>query len=374
MLHKLRITDLEVILMKAGYRGNWIFIRLHTSSGLIGLGEASQSGNDSLVIKATKKLVEQIKGENPLQVEVLWKKMVKESRILDSYAGRVGATAISAIDQCLWDIRGKFFNLPIWRIMGGYHHKKVQLYANINRGLTDRSTNGFAEKAKKALKTGFKAIKCAPFDEVHYQNYRKKDLELGIERIKQIRSYIGAKIKLLVDCHSRFNLPLALEIIEKLQDYNIYWLEEPVSRVDIDAMRDLSKKSVINIAGGESYFGLLRFWDSIIRGTIHIIMPDVKHAGGLTECKRIATIACIKNIPVAPHNPSGPISTMASVHFATSIPNFLILEYAFDEVEWRERITQPNETVEEGFIQLTDKPGLGIKLKNWVTSEYRIHL
>ena len=170
----MRITDLEVILMKAGHRGDWIFIQLQTSSGLIGLGEASQSGNDSLVIKATKELVEQIRGENPLQVGVLWKKMVLESRILDSYAGRVGATAISAVDQCLWDIRGKYFNLPIWRILGGCHHKKVQLYANINRGLTDRSPNGFAEKAKKALKTGFTAIKCAPFDDVHYKNYRKR--------------------------------------------------------------------------------------------------------------------------------------------------------------------------------------------------------
>lgn len=370
----MRITDLEVILMKAGHRGNWIFIQLHTSCGLVGLGEASQSGDDLFVINAIKELVEQIRGENPLQVEVLWKKMVKESRIFDNYSGRVGATAISAIDQTLWDIRGKYFDLPICRILGGCHHKKVQLYSNINRGLIDRSPNGFAEKAKKALKTGYKAIKCAPFDRVHYQNYRKKNFELGIDRIKQVRSCIGPEIKLLVDCHCRFNLPLALKIIDKLHDCNIYWLEEPVSRRDLDAMRELCQKSVINIAGGESYFGLKGFWDPISKGSMHIIMPDVKHAGGFSECKNIATIAHINNIPVAPHNPSGPISTMASVHFATSIPNFLILEYAFGEVEWRNRITQPEETIKEGFIHLTEKPGLGIKLKNCVTSEYKIHL
>ena len=154
----MRITDLEVILIKAGQRGNWIFIQLNTSCGIIGLGEASQSGDDSLVIEAIKELVEQIRGDNPLQVELIWKKMVQESRILDSYTGRVGATAISAIDQTLWDIRGKYFGLPIWRILGGCHHKKVQLYANINRGLIDRSPDGFAEKAKKALKTGFKEL------------------------------------------------------------------------------------------------------------------------------------------------------------------------------------------------------------------------
>ena len=372
----MKITELELIELDASPRGNWIFVRVHTDAGLSGLGEASQSGNDGLVKAALQQMGERLKGEDPTAVEVLWEKMARAANIFSGDAGRVGATAISAVDQALWDLAGKALEVPVWRLWGGKRRDKVRLYANLNRGTRDRSPEGFAKAAGAAVEAGFRAVKCTPFDEVNSGNFARdgveRDIDLGVERLAAARREIGPDIELLVDCHCRFDLSWAMALARKVEDLNLYWLEEPVPRNQVEALREIKQSSGQRIAGGEAFFGREGFWDTVVGDAVHIIMPDVKHAGGLTECRRIAALAEMRQIAVAPHSPAGPVSTMAGVHLAASISNFLVLEFAFGEVDWRASLIRPAEKVVDGFVEVPETPGLGFELDEAVAAAHRV--
>jgi galactonate dehydratase len=372
----MKITELELIEIEASPRGNWIFVRLHTDAGLSGLGEASQSGNDGLVKAALEQMGHRLKGQDPTNVEVLWEKMARSGNIFSGDAGRVGGTAISAVDQALWDLAGKALKVPVWRLWGGRRRDRVRLYANLNRGTRDRSPAGFAAAAAGAVEAGFRAVKCTPFDEVRSSDFARdhveRDIDLGVERLAAARREIGDDIELLVDCHCRFDLAGALSLARKVEGLNLYWLEEPVPRHQVGAMREICRQSGLRIAGGEGFFGREGFWETIIGDAVHVIMPDVKHAGGLTECRRIAALAEMRQIAVAPHSPAGPVSTMAGVHLSASIANFLVLEYAFGEVDWRGGLIRPAERVEDGYIAVPDSPGLGIELDEAVAAAHQI--
>jgi galactonate dehydratase len=302
--------------------------------------------------------------------------MVRASGIFSGDAGRVGATAISAVDQALWDIAGKALDVPVWRLLGGKRRDKVRLYANLNRGTKDRSAQGFADAASRAVDAGFSAVKATPFDEVHWRRMDRagleRDADIGVERLVQTRRAIGDEIELLVDCHQRFDLALAMKVAAKTLPLNLYWFEEPVPREKVEAMRHITLHSGHTTAGGEALFGREQFWDYIAEGAVHVIMPDVKHAGGITECRRIAALAEVKQISVAPHSPAGPVSMMAGVHLAATISNFTVLEYAFGEVDWRSQLTRPAEAIQNGYIKVPDAPGLGIELDEAMLAAHRL--
>ena len=372
----MKITRLELHQVDASHRGNWIFVQLHTDAGLSGLGEASQSGNDGLVVAALEQLGQRIKGEDPTQVEALWEKMARGSAIFSGDAGRIGATALSAVDQALWDLAGKALDVPAWQLMGGKRRDVVRIYANLNRGTRDRSPQGFADAARRAVDAGFSAVKCTPFDEVHWRRMDRhgveRDADKGIERLYKAREAIGDEVELLVDCHQRFDLALAFEVAEKVRPLNLYWFEEPVPRGQVDALRQLRLHSGQTIAGGEALVGREGFWDYIAQGAVDVLMPDVKHAGGITECRRIAAMAEVVQMPVAPHSPAGPVSTMAGGHLAATIANFTILEYAFGEVEWRGELVSPREEITDGHISVPDAPGLGLELDEAVLAAHEL--
>lgn len=362
----MKITGVEPMEIAASSRGNWIIAAVETNAGIRGIGEASQSGNDRLTKEALLQLGERIEGMDPTQPEVIWEQMARCTDIFSGGVGRALATAISALDQAIWDIAGKALEVPVWRLLGGKRREKIRLYANLNRGTTDRSVEGFATAAKRAVEAGFRAIKCTPFDEVRHDNIDRdgieRDLNLGVARIAACREAAGEEVELLVDCHCRFNEFLAQNVADKVRGLNLYWFEEPLPRDQTEAMRTFCQNSGLVIAGGESFFGRQGFLDYVDRRAVHVIMPDVKHAGGISECRRIAAMAETKNIPVAPHNPAGPVSTIASVHIAATIQNFLILEYAFGEVSWRHELVTPEEQIEDGFMVVPTEPGLGIEL------------
>lgn len=372
----MRIEKLEIIEVGAGARGNWIFVRLHTDVGLTGLGEASQSGNDELVKAVLLQLGQRLKSRDAEQIEILWQEMARVSGIFSGEVGRVEATALSAVDQAVWDLNGKALGVPVWRLLGGRHREAVRVYANLNRGTVDRSPQGFATAAARAVDAGFSAVKSTPFDEVHYSRQDRDDVtravDCGVERLNVTRVAIGRQIELLVDCHRRFDLALALRVAEQVRSLNLFWFEEPVPPEQVDAMVEICRQSGHTIAGGEAFFGREAFWPYVSRTACHVAMPDVKHAGGLTECKRIASLAEVKQIPIAPHNPAGPVSTIASVHLAAATPNFLILEYPFGEVDWRDQLVCPPERIENGFIAVPELPGLGIELDEDQLAAHRV--
>jgi len=360
------ITHIEIHRVDASARGHWIFVQIHTDAGISGVGEASQSGNDGLVMAVLDQLGMKLVGADPTQVEVLWERMARGGGVFSGDAGRIGATALSAVDQALWDLAGKALEVPAWQLMGGKRRDRVRVYANLNRGTRDRSPQGFADAASRAVDVGFSAVKSTPFDEVHWRRMDKegitRDTAIGIERLEKTREAIGDNVELLVDCHQRFDLALAFKVADQVRPLNLYWFEEPVPCGQVDALRQLRLHSGHNVAGGESLVGREGFWDYITKEAVDVLMPDVKHAGGITECRRIASLAEVVQMPIAPHSPAGPVSTMAGVHLAATTANFTVLEYAFGEVDWRSELVRPAEEIAEGYIQVPDRPGLGIEL------------
>ena len=371
----MKVDHLEIFEVAASHRGNWILVRLRTDAGLSGLGEASQSGDDAGTVALLKRLGTLLEGEDPTTVEALWQKAAGDPGIADG--GVPGATALGAVDQALWDIAAQAQGQPLWRFLGGNGDRaRIPLYANLNRGTRDRSSSGFAEAAKRAVVAGFKAVKSTPFDEVHNTGQHGAGIvaaaEAGLDRLRATRAAIGADIELLVDCHQRFDLESAMEIARRVEPLDLYWLEEPVPDGDVEALRQLVRESGQRIAGGEGIHEPERFSEYIDGPAVHVLMPDVKQAAGLTPCRRVAAQANEAGIPISPHNPSGPVYTMASAHLAAASDNFLCLEYAFGEVEWRHQLVAPQERVIDGHIELSEAAGLGLEFDEAVLAAHRV--
>ena len=350
-------------------RGGWLFVRVHTDAGLVGLGEASQGGDDDLVrAYVERRLKRELVGRDPRQVEPL------ATGLLARASGRVEATGVSAVEQALWDVWGQALGQPIWALLGGRHRDRVVLYANVNRATFDRSPAGFAESARRAVGDGFRAVKCAPFDDVSYRfpdrEANLRGIAAGIERIAAIREAIGGGVRLMVDCHSRFDVPTAIQVARELEPLDLAWLEEPVPSTDLDGLERIREHSPMPIAGGESLVGRTGFWEAVRRRVLDVIMPDVKHVGGILELRKVAALAEPARVSVSPHNPSGPVSTLASVHVCATIPNFLALEYPWGETPWRGELLTPPEVLSDGAIAIPDRPGLGFALNEETVREH----
>jgi galactonate dehydratase len=263
-------------------------------------------------------------------------------------------------------------------LLGGKLRDRLRLYANINRHVTDRSPAGFAQAARQAVEQGFGAIKLAPFDELrapdHIRTGPQAAWRPGVERVKAVRAAIGEEVELAVDCHQRMEVSEALVVAEALAEYNLFWYEEPVADIFPEKLAEITAAAPMPTASGERVYALEGFRPFLTERIVDVIMPDVKHDGGLLETKRIADAARLNQILVAPHNPTGPVATAASSQVMCTVTNFLILEYAWGEVDWRAELLEPAERIEDGYLLLPEGPGLGHRLNPAVVKTHAISL
>ena len=365
----MKITDIEAIVVQVNRRGDWVFVLVHTDAGLTGLGEASHSGNDALLLQVLAQWRGSLAGQDPLCIELLW------NRLRKPHGGRVENTALSAIEQALWDIMGQSLNAPIRTLFGGAVRERLRLYANINRHVAQRAPEGFAHAARQAVDQGFGAIKLAPFDELtspdHARTGPRAAWRAGVERVRAVRAAIGDEIELAVDCHGRMDASEALVVAQELAACRLFWYEEPVPDTYIEELARVSQAVPMPTASAESLFALEGFRPFLTRRVVDVLMPDVKHDGGLLETKRIAGAARMSQTLIAPHNPAGPIATAATAQVISTVSNFLILEYAWGEVEWRAELLQPAERIEDGYLLLPEGPGLGHRLNPEMIERHR---
>lgn len=392
------LSSLEVIRLRASPTTTILIVRLATADGRTGLGEGSAAGSDVAVAIAASELFAAALVDRPVESIAA---LIDELRVrAGPTPGIARATAVSALEQALWDLRGQQVDLPVWALLGGRRRTHVPLYANINRGLSDRSPEGFAGRARQAGVAGFSAIKCAPFDGVRPEAIReigtRRAIELGIERVDAVRQAIG-DLELMVDCHGRFDQETAIEVAHRLADFKPLWFEEPLStHPDMHVLasvrdgepaahhgapdraygglRDVAMASPIPVAGGEFFFGLAQFEDVLQIGALRYLMPDVKHCGGLWEALRIGTLAEAHGVAVAPHNPSGAVATLASAHLGVALVAFDRLEFQWLEVPWRAELLDPPEQIAAGTLLLPDGPGLGARLNAKTVAAHRIPL
>ena len=356
----IKIKTIETEIVEVNHRGNWLFVKLHADDGTVGVGEASHGRDDTRIQEVIDTLKPVLIGWNPFQLEAF------RQRFYHDTESHTYHTALSGIEQAMCDLTGKVLDMPSYQLLGGKCREKIRLYANINRATVDRTPFGFASNAERAVAEGFTAIKCAPFDDVSTANISSGSLTpaicSGIDRIRTIRAAIGGDIDLMVDCHSRFNPGILIQVAKELEDLHLFWIEDAVSLDNLDAFAYASRSIGIPIATGERLRTLTDFERLLRRAEVDYILPDVKHVGGISGLKKIATLAAARNVMVTPHNPSGPVATAASVQCMASVPNFAILEYAWGEVEWRSSLVSPAEKIVNGFIEVPDRPGLGITL------------
>jgi len=365
----MRITRIEPIVVEVTERGDWVFVLVHTDAGIIGLGEASHSLNDALLVATLEVFADRVVGEDPLAIRKIW-------RMLSGVCGgRITHTAVSAIDQALWDILGQHLGMPIHALFGGAVRRKLRLYANINRHVRDRSPEGFAAAARQAVDEGFTAVKLAPFDELrgpdHVRTGPRAAWRPGVDRVRAVRTAIGDEIDLAIDCHGRMEASEAIVVGRELENCNLMWYEEPVKHTFPDQLALISRSVPMPTASAESVFGVEGFRPFLLERVADVLMPDVKHCGGLSEMQSIADAARLKQLLIAPHNPSGPVATVSTAHSVCTIPNFTVLEYAWGEVDWRADLITPREPVQDGYLIVSDTPGLGYRLNMDVVAAHR---
>ena len=357
----LRVTGLEVFLIDVSEKGNWVFVRLKTNQGLTGLGEASHGmpGGAKRLEGALHmrtllgEFFELVRNESPFNLQ-----QYRSRGRAKAKAGKLSAaTAFSAIEQALWDLCGKAAGVPVCDLLGGRLRSELPIYANINRATIARTPQAFAANAAAAVKEGFRILKAAPFD-----GFPKITVDTGIACVEAIRKAAGPATEVYIDCHSNFDVPLSIEVAKRLEPANLGWYEEPVPPERIAETLTIKKAIRQRMAGGEILFGMEGFRDLCEQHAVDVIMPDVKHCGGLLEGSRIAALAEMNGVEVSPHNPAGPVSTAASAHLCAGIPNFRVLEYQWGEVPWRGELVTPAEVFTKGSLTISEKPGYGIEL------------
>ncbi len=353
----MKITDVKAYTMDA-FRTNWTFIKVETDEGLYGWGEASLGTREKALEGCVEDLKRMVVGRNPLEIEKMWFEVYR-----DSYwkGGPVFLSALSGIEIAMWDITGKYFNTPIYGLLGGKMRDRVVMYANA--WFTGaKKPEEFAQKARETVALGIRALKWDPFGKAH-MTLTRREMDDAVACVAAVREAAGPHTELLIECHGRFNPYTAIEISRELAPFKPMLMEEPVVPDNMDSLARVREHSLVPVAAGERFYSKYHFWDALHKGAIDIAQPDVFHTGGMMESKKIAAMCEACHIPVSFHNPSGPISNAAILQLAACVPNFMIHEIMLTDGSFRFDITDEEVVYEDGCILIPDKPGLGIDVR-----------
>ena len=376
---RLRVTGFELLPVRATERTVWLLVRVRTDAGLTGLGEASDAFGFANTTKADAARMEAelrglfglVEGRSPLEIE-----RFRQRGMALAAKGLVQATAFSAIEQALWDLAGQALDVPTAALFGGAVRDHLAVYANVNRATSPRTPQGFANAARAAVAEGFRSIKAAPWDGFPAAGSPLDRIDAavqaGIAAARAMRDAVGPDVEVMVDCHSFFDIETAVRVARELESVRLAWYEEPVPPEKLDDTLAIRTRIAQPMAGGEVLFGVAGFAGLARTKAVDVIMPDVKHCGGLLELTRIAAMADADGVTVAPHNPSGPVSTAASVQVCAVLRNFRLLELQWGEASWRSEVLNPPEQFVKGSIAVPSRPGFGVALNDRVVRAHPI--
>ena len=352
----MKVIDIKTFTVDC-FRTNWVFVKVYTDEGIDGVGEATLEYKEKALLGAVEHIKEYLVGQDPRDVERHYHDIYR-----DAYwrGGAVLMSALSAVETALWDILGKSLNVPVYRLLGGKIRDKVRIYV-IGWFAGAKTPQEFAEKAKIAVQRGVTAMKWDPFGK-NYLEISNKDLNTALECVGAVRDAVGGEVDLLIEGHGRFNVPTGIKIAKQLEQFGIMFFEEPVPPDNLEALKAVRDKSPVAISAGERLYTRQAFRELFEKRAADYIQPDISHAGGIMELKKIAAIAESCYIPFAPHNPSGPVANAATLQLAACVPNFSILEIMYSDVDWRKDVTNEALEYSDGYISIPDKPGIGIEI------------
>ncbi len=355
----MKITGIRTSMMRVD-RQNWLFVHIDTDAGITGIGEASLEGKEKTVEAAIYDLARYLNGQDPARIQHHWQAMYRHGFWR---GGVILNSALSGLEQALWDIKGKALGVPVYELLGGKTRDYIKVYTHCG-GPTPEIA---AERAVALVKAGYKALKFGT-------GRAGSDGRAAARRVgammAAVRAAVGPDIELMLDNHGQSAPGDAIEIMHALEPSGLLFYEEPTPPDNVMALQKVSEaRANVRLATGERLFTKWGYRELLERQLVDIIQPDICHDGGILETRNIAAMAEAYYVKVAPHNPNGPVATAASVQLAASIPNVLILELAQSE-PFRTNVQKQGLKVEDGVIKVPTAPGLGIELDDAVIAAH----
>lgn len=359
----MKIIGVRAVVVQAQMR-NWVFVKVETDEAITGWGEASLEWKTRGVVGCVEDLAPMILGEDPRRIEHLYQIMNRHAFFR---AGVVGMSALSGIEQACWDIWGKSLGVPVYQLLGGAVRDSIRMYDHLGGGemqalyLQDQPER-MAGRARESVADGYSAIKVLvvpisePLDGMAVLRHADRCMAA-------IREAVGDDVEIMVDLHGRTTPAMAIQFGEVLRPYRPWFMEEPCPPENVEGMVEVARALPgIPIATGERLVTRFQFRPLLERGACAVIQPDLCHCGGLWEARKIAAMAEVYYVSVAPHNPLGPVATAAAIHFGIATPNFLIQEAIRSDVPWRDEVVRFPVEVVDGRVGLPTRPGLGIEV------------
>lgn len=359
----MKITSVQAFLV----RPRWCMVKIETDAGISGWGEAVLEGKAETVRACVGEMTDYLIGRDPAQIEDIWNTLYRGAFYR---GGGILMSAIAGIDQALWDIKGKRFGAPVYELMGGACREKVRVYSWIGG---DRPSD-VANAAKEKQAQGFTAIKMNATEELQYvDSYEKIDAVL--ERVDSIRRATGRGFGIAIDFHGRVHRPMAKVLAKKLEQFDPMFIEEPVLCDNWEAFPEIAAACNIPIATGERLFSRWDFKKLLSVGGVDIIQPDLSHAGGITEVKKIGSMAEAYDVALAPHCPLGPVALAACVQVDATCHNAFIQEQSMG-IHYNQGkgvldyvLNREDYAFHDGFMNLPGKPGLGVEVNEALVLE-----
>jgi len=361
-----------------------LWVKIETDAGITGIGECVHGQQEAIAI--IQKLEQRLIGKDPFAIDAIFEQTRRSLVFEGGFAGAL-ITALTGIEIALWDLKGKALKAPIYDLMGGKFRDKIRVYADcevdpgLNLDETKRIVDGIVARGFTALKIDldiFAYEKNTGSETAHYRKDSfnmtpsKWEHERMVKLAEMVCEAAGPDVEVACDLHTRLDKHSAIRLARDLEHLKLMWLEEPIPPENVDTMREITAATSTPICAGENLYLRHGFRDLIEKHAVDIIMPDIPKCGGLSECRKIANMAEIYSMPFAPHNVSSPIGTMASAHVCASIPNFLVLEFHWTERDWWSSvITENRDIIKDGFIEMSDAPGIGLELNEEVAKQHQ---
>jgi galactonate dehydratase len=340
----MKIASVEPLVVDVGTR-DWLFVVVETDEGLRGIGEGSLPGHPRAVAAAVEEYREYVVGEDPARIQHLWQLMYRQPFFR---SGAVTLSAMSAIEQALWDIKGKVAGLPVYELLGGRCHDRVKLYVNGPGGAT---LEEYVDSARSLVDRGFTAMKTGVTEAVRPVQ-GDGFVRRAAGRMEALRDALGETVEIAFDAHGRLTPAMSIKLARALEPYDVWFLEEPALPENAKGLADVARATTIPVATGERLFTKWAFREVLELGGAALLQPDLSHCGGVLEARAIAAMAEVYYCGFAPHNPLGPVNTIVSAHVGMASPNFVALETCLYPPEWTRNLLSEPLDFKDGYLQL----------------------
>ncbi|MDL9977786.1 galactonate dehydratase [Microbacterium candidum] len=366
----MKITAIDTLVVNAELR-NWVFVKVSTDvDGLVGWGEATLEWKARAVQGAVADLADIVIGQDPRRVEFLWQAMCRDPFF---QGGVVTMSALSGIDQALWDIVAKHYDVPAYEVLGGRVRDKLRMYDHLGGGSSSSvygaADDEFGAAALRSREDGFTALKVLAVPSGTGLP-SAPDLRRTADIMRSIRDAVGDDVDVMVDFHGRPSVGAAIAYGRVLEEFDPWFIEEPVQPGNSAGLVQVRDALRVPIATGERLISLQDFRDHLAVGAAAVLQPDICHVGGPTALRKIAAMAESHHIPLAPHNPLGPLATAVNQHVAFATPGVMIQEVMRSDVPWRDEVVSPAAPIVDGFITAPAGPGWGVSIDEEAAAQH----